>query len=134
MTLRFAPQAALAPTSPAVGIFWRVGDALIVDRSTLDVAELYGDCVTHAGGHYERWEEWKALNRLQLISAGYPEGIASSEYDEWPRGRIVYEKLKSRFVIYADRRLQEPTTINLLRAAFGLLDQEVIVKSDLHYR
>jgi hypothetical protein len=37
-----------------VGIFWRVDDFLVVDRSTLAKAEPYGDCVTHAAGHYER--------------------------------------------------------------------------------
>jgi hypothetical protein len=65
---------------------------------------------------------------------GYPERIVLTEYDDWPRGRIVYETLAGRFVIYADRRLQAPDTINAITAAFGLGGAEVIVKSDLHYR
>ena len=64
----------------------------------------------------------------------YPKRIVSTEYDDWPRGRIVYETLARRFVIYADRRLQAPDTIDVIKAAFGLGDAEVIVKSDLHYR
>src|ERR1700730_16912781 len=55
-------------------------------------------------------------------------GLAAS------RGRIVYETLAQRFVIYADRRLQVPGTIDALKTAFGLGDASVIVKSDLHYR
>lgn len=134
MTLKIAPKMALTHTRPSVGIFWRVEDVLVIDRSTLDNAEPYGDCITHASGHYERWEEWSVLSRAQRASAGFPDRIAYSEYDQWPRGRIVYEKPKRRFVLYADRRLQQPAIIEALRSAFGLEDAEVIVKSDAHYR
>ena len=30
-------------------------------RSTLDEAEPYGEFITHAAGHYERWQEWQEL-------------------------------------------------------------------------
>jgi hypothetical protein len=100
----------------------------------LDEAESYGDCITHAAGHYERWQQWQALGATRLASMGYPEHIVLTEYDEWPRGLIVYETPMQRFVIYADRRLQAPDTIDAIKVAFGLGDAEVIVKSDLHYR
>jgi hypothetical protein len=41
---------------------------------------------------------------------------------------------KRRFVIYADRRLQRPDIIDALKIAFGLIEAEVIVRSDSHYR
>jgi hypothetical protein len=134
MKISLTPRTALGPTPPAVGIFWRVAGVLLVDRSALDEAETYGDCITHAAGHCERWQEWQALGATQLVSMGYPMRIVSTEYDEWPRGRIVYETLAQRFVVYADRRLQAPDTVDAIKAAFGLGDAEVIVKSDLHYR
>jgi hypothetical protein len=84
MTIRVAPAAGLAPTQPSVGIFWRVTGVLVVDRSILDEGEPYGDCITHAAGHYERWEDWKALGAEQLRASGFPDRIASTEYDEWP--------------------------------------------------
>ena len=124
----------VAPTPPAVGIFWRVSAVLVIDRSTLDEAERYGDCITHAAGHYERWQEWQALGIAGLTSNGYPGSILSSEYDQWPRGRIVYETPTRRFVLFADRRLQKPGIIDALRAAFGLNQAGVIVRSDAHYR
>jgi hypothetical protein len=49
VTLIIAPKAALAPTQPAVGIFWRVSGVLVID---LDIAEPYCECITHAAGHY----------------------------------------------------------------------------------
>lgn len=102
----------LAPTPPAVGIFWRVNGVLVIDRSTLDEAEPYGDCLGHAAGHYERWQEWLALGTARLTANGYPNLILSSEYDQWPRGRIIYETPTQRFVLYADRRLQQPDIIH----------------------
>ena len=129
-----APTDARKPTRPAVGIFWRVGDVLVINRSTLAEAEPYGDCLTHAAGHFERWQEWQALGGIGLVEMGYPADIASTEHDEWPRGRVVYETVPPRFVLYADRRLQSREVIDAIKRAFGLLDTETVVKSDAHYR
>jgi len=134
MTISIAPKEALTPTPPSVGIFWRVDGVLVIDRSTLDNAEPYGECMTHAAGHYDRWEEWQALSGVQRASTGLPDCIASTEYDQWPRGRIVFERPRHRFVLYADRRLQKPVIIEALKVAFGLSEAEVIVRSDSHYR
>jgi hypothetical protein len=105
LTLLMAPQAMLARTTPAVGIFWRVVDHVVIDRSSVAMGETYGDCITHAAGHYERWQEWQAMGATRLVSLGYPPAIVSTEYDAWPRGRIVYEMPTRRFKLYADQRL-----------------------------
>jgi hypothetical protein len=126
--------AAPTPLAPSVGIFWKVGGVLVIDYSTLDEAEAYGDCLTHAAGHYERWEEWQGLGVNRLRSLGYPDGIITSEYDDWPRGRIVYEVPANRFVLYADRRLQKQDIIAALTEAFRLDAQTVVIRSDAHYR
>ncbi|MEX0827325.1 MAG: hypothetical protein WD005_00055 [Haliea sp.] len=132
MSLIIAP-AAPAP-APSVGIFWKIGRVLVIDHSTLDEAEAYGDCLTHAAGHYERWEGWQAIGASRLLSLGYPDAIVTSEYDDWPRGRIVHEVPANRFVLYADRRLQTPDIIAALTEAFQLEAQKVVVRSDAHYR
>ena len=129
-----APRSARAFTAPAVGIFWRLDNVLVIDRSPLAEAEAYGDCLTHAAGHYERWLEWQALGGTALASMGYPTCIAFTEYDEWPRGRIVYERPKRRFVMYADRRLRGVDAIAALKVAFGLQEASVLVTGDPHYQ
>jgi hypothetical protein len=134
MNLILAPAAAMAAAQPSVGIFWRVGNHLLVERTPLERAEVYGDCLTHPGGHYERWEVWQALGAKRLRTDGFPSQISCSEYDHWPRGRVVYERPSERFVIYADRRLQHPDLVLQLRAAFGLSLASSIVCSDPHYR
>ena len=95
-----------SPREPCVGIFWRVGRVLVIDRSTLAEAEAYGDCLTHAAGHYERWEQCRRLRAPRLAALGLPAQIASTEYDEWPR----------------------------VKTAFGLDGAAAVVRSDLHYR
>lgn len=69
-----------------------------------------------------------------LRAAGLPAAIAVSEYDEWPRGRVVYEVSARRFMLYADRRLHGWEIIKLLRTTFGLQDATVAVRADPHYR
>ncbi|MCJ2007957.1 hypothetical protein [Methylobacterium sp. J-092] len=133
-------MSALAPSNtdttsePSVGIFWRVAGALVVDRTPLSRAEPYGDCLTHGPGHYEQWEAWQRLGVRGLREQGHPDAIRVSEYDEWPRGRVVYEVPSARFVLYADRRLQQLATLTALRTAFGLDAATVIVRGDPHYR
>ena len=133
MTLSFAPRLT-APTGPCVGVFWVLSDTLLIDRSTLAEAEAYGDCLTHSGGHYELWEHWQAQGASALRTLGYPTRIMSSEYEAWPRGRVVFENINKLFVIYADRRLQYPKAIASIVEAFGLAEAKHVVKSDPHYR
>ena len=75
----------------AVGIFWFVGDELIAVVCDLTNAVPYGDCLTYDGGHAEHWEAWQKAGASSLRSSGLPERIATSEYEEHPRGRIVKE-------------------------------------------
>ena len=86
---------------------------------------------TTSGGRNGRRSAWR-----ELAALGYPGRIVWTEYDQWPRGRIVYQTPTQRFVLYADRRLQQPTIIDALKTAFGLNDAKVkvIVRSDSHYR
>jgi hypothetical protein len=136
MPLVIAPTSALAITKPAVGIFWRINRTLVIDRSTLEEAEPYSDCLTHEAGHYERWQQWQTLGPARLARKGFPAQIAWTEYDDWPRGRVVYQKPTQQFVLYADRRLQKPAIIHALKAGFGLnaAELKVIVRSDAYYR
>jgi hypothetical protein len=59
--------------------------------------EPYGDCLTHAAGHYERWQQWQALGPVRLACKGFPAQIAWTEYDDWPRGRVGHKPLSERF-------------------------------------
>lgn len=121
-----------------VGIFWGVplgfGFTLVTDATPLSVAEPYGDFLTHPRGHYEVWEAWRRLGGTGLTRRGLPAAIAFSEYEAFPRGRIVYDTKAEIFTIYADCKLQTAAFVEEITRAFGLSGKQCVVRSDAHYR
>lgn len=125
--------------APHVGIFWRVptdgGDpVLVVDSEPLARSEPYGEMMTHPRGHYDVWEQWRRLGVAGLRARGLPSAISWAEYEAFPRGRVVFSAAEKVFWIYADRRLQTPAIIAIIRERLHLLSAACLVKSDGHYR
>ena len=128
-----------APDEPQVGIFWLVprdgdGPVLVTDTEPLSRSESYGEMWTHPRGHYDVWEQWRGLGASGLKARGLPSTIASTEYEAFARGRVVYSTPDKAFWIYADRRLQSPPIVAAIRTQLHLLSQKCLVKSDSHYR
>jgi hypothetical protein len=123
----------------SVGIFWGISDSkgrctLVIDATSLDYAESYGEFLTHPRGHYEVWSDWQKLGIASLRKRGLPEAIAFHEYEDLPRGRIVYRVEFREFIVYADRKLQAPSMVNLIVSRFELPIGQYVVRSDPHYR
>jgi len=110
---------------PCVGIFWGVlvnGKPTIIDDVTpLGEAEDYGDCKTHSRDHWSVWEALKKHLGLQ------------GEYEDWPRGRVVYNARTQRFVVYLDRSLDSPNFRNTILRTFSLLAVNTDFSYDEHY-
>lgn len=127
-------------TPPAqVGLFWRVGEAagpavLVSVGIGLDAAEPYGAFLGHPGGHCDIWEGWRRLGVGGLLRQGLPACIASHEYEDFPRGRIVYHCPTRSFTVYIDRRLNAPAQRRAIVSRFGLSAQTVRFAFDPHYR
>ena len=126
-------------TIPCVGIFWGVteqgrGLILLADKTPVDQAESYGDCITHSKGHYEYWNELSWLGAAGLTRVGLPTAPAWYEYEDFPRGRIVYWPKTNRFVIYADHRLQTASIIARIVAMYDIPAGCYDIRSDSHYR
>lgn len=122
------------PAAPKIGIFWMVGDRLIAAGCPLEEGEQAGDWIDYRGGHADYWERWQEAGRAWLARHDLPLEILSSEYDEHPRGRIVFDRRAGHFLLYADRRLQTVRRIDRIKQAFGLDDDTVRILSDPHYR
>jgi hypothetical protein len=60
--------------------------------------------------------------------------VRSYDYEDWPRGRIVFDRARDLFIIYADRELLTPATIARIKTQFHLPPQRAEVTSDLHYQ
>jgi hypothetical protein len=123
----------------SVGIFWGIPDSkqswmLLSDATVLSEAEPYGDFLTHPRGHYDVWSKWQKLTAAELAKQGIPQAVAYHEYEDFPRGRIVYHVKARQFILYADRSLQHPRTLTEIVDRFALSPRTYVVRSDAHYR
>jgi len=104
-----------------VGIFWLVGDRLIIDASPLSEAEPYGDCLTHRNSHIDYWTAQQRLGEV-------PREI---EYEDLPRGRVVYNRETQRFALYADRCiLKRRPLLKQIMKAMHLMASQADVGTD----
>jgi hypothetical protein len=122
--------------TPQVAIFWLVqateGEArLLTAGCPLDQAEPYGDCLTYGPGHYETWARWRRDKTVDPALRGIARAY---EYEDWPRGRIVFDRSRDLFIIYADRKLLTPATIARIETQFHLPADRTEVQSDFHYQ
>jgi hypothetical protein len=122
---------------PSVGIFWAVSKEgerlrLLTDLMPVDQAEVYGEFRTH-GAHYEFWSMLAGLEARELRGRNFPTEPLWAEYEDFPRGRVVFHIPSSKFTIYADRKLWQPPILSAIANAFGLEPETYAVKRDSHY-
>src|SRR5664279_3205210 len=79
-------------TEPRVGIFWLVGNNIIIDSTAIPEAGKYSDFAIHEGDHVTLWAEMEKRGEV-------PRG---SEYEEHPRGRSNFNTRTQRFTLFAD--------------------------------
>lgn len=121
----------------AVGIFWVLSQpggplSVLADLVPFAQGELYGEFLTY-GGHYTYWEVMAQLGSGELRRRGLATAPVWSEYEEWPRGRVVYHQPTKRFVVYADRKLWGQPILDLVLVRFGLQRGDFDLRSDPHY-
>jgi hypothetical protein len=56
------------------------------------------------------------------------------EYEDWPRGRIVFDRSRDLFILYADRKLLTLATIGRIETQFHLPTERTEVQGDWHYQ
>ena len=122
--------------TPQVAIFWLVQategeERLLAAGCPLDQAEPYGNCLNYGPGHYETWAHWR---RDRTVEPALRALVRSYEYEDLPRGRIVLDRARDLFIIYADRKLLTPATIARLETQFQLPKERTEIHSDLHYK
>lgn len=104
---------------------------LLTAECDLTEAEPYGACLTFGPGHYEIWKEWRRRGPPNVALA---EVVRDDEYEEWPRGRVVFDEAANRFMLYADRRITAEGLADEVARHFGLPSERVVVQHDLHYQ
>lgn len=96
---------------PQVGIFWLLNGRLIIHGVALEEAELFGSRFFNAPGHDTYWD---LLRDRGLVPTDL-------EYDEPPRGRVIYDAIGDRYYFYADRCiLRQPLLVQPAASVRGL--------------
>jgi hypothetical protein len=75
--------------APQVGIIFVVEGNIWIDATPLTEAADYGEFKIHERGHDKYWD--------QLLGMAI---VAESEYDEHPRGRVVYNPKQRQYTLY----------------------------------
>jgi hypothetical protein len=78
--------------SPEVGIFWDVNGRLIIAGAFLEEAQTWGRFAHYPMEHEQAWPSYQRVEAAPL----------DMEYDDAPRGRVVYDKVTQQFHLYAD--------------------------------
>jgi len=53
----------------------------------------------------------QAASRAVTTEAPHKRESRRGRYEDWPRGRIVFDRSRELFILYADRKLMAPATI-----------------------
>jgi hypothetical protein len=110
---------------PRVGIFWIVDGKPLLDSASRSDAEPYGDHLTHPRGHVAVWEQYQRLGKVPL----------ESEYEEFPRGRVMYNTKTRRSTLLADKCiLKDKRIVSTIMSALNLPSKNTDTGTDSHYR
>jgi hypothetical protein len=112
------------PPEPYLGIFWLVRDKLLFDSTPLSEAEVYGDHLTHPRSHIDVWAQ------LQKLGTAPRE----SEYEEHPRGRVMFHPSAEVYTILADRCILDRKDLIAEIKETLHLPKGTKTGSDPHYR
>jgi hypothetical protein len=110
---------------PMVGIFWLFQRRLVIDCAALCSAESYGDCATHPRGHFPYWTMLQKSGQVPM----------DVDYEELPRGRVVFDKHRDRFVLLADPCiLNRSELVKRIISRLRLPLENTDIDRDPHYR
>ena len=125
MPTKTHPPAQRQKKEPHVGIFWVVDGKLVIDSMPLDEAEDYGDFRTYPRSHIFVWEQWRLIGKVP----------GESEYEEFPRGRVLFNTKTRRSTLLADRCiLKDKSMVSKIMAAMNLPGKSTDKGTDEHYR
>lgn len=114
-----------ATPEPHVGIFWLFRDRLIIDSTPLSIAEPFGNALGHSTGHIDYWASLQQTGAIP----------AEVEYEEPPRGRVVYDQREQRYHLYADKCiLARRDVVGRIMDGLHLPPNKTTEGRDEHYR
>jgi hypothetical protein len=113
--------------NPKIGIFWLyqntvLGQAIDLSAGEEGVPGLLDSPATHV----HLWE------RIRNQSTTFPE-LRHEEYDQIPRGRVLWLTHKDQAIVYMDTKLFNLEDMALITSFFSLGEVSVSWQRDAHY-
>ena len=110
---------------PRVGIFWLVNQNVLIDTTLLSAAEEYDHFKIHSGNHISVWENFQQNGTAPR----------EMEYEEAPRGRVMYNAKGQRFTLLADKCiLKDKRIVSKIMSEMSLPSKNTDKGTDSHYR
>jgi hypothetical protein len=106
-----------------VGIFWVFRGKLLAATYALQDGEEYGDAINGLANHVTHWPQFQE---------SHPE-LRGLEYQEVPRGRVLFMKPRRQFCVYVDKVLHNSKTKRALLQTFELPVSTTRFLTDAHY-
>ncbi|MDV6327056.1 hypothetical protein Q5L94_03240 [Idiomarina sp. Sol25] len=110
-----------------IGVFWFFDGEVLGEKTQLSEAQqsLPGLLDSDAT-HVAVWEKYGNFTDSSPILAHY-------DYQDIPRGRVLYQLRKQRFIVYLDKALISKEVKSAIAEYFGFTPHQADWKSDLHY-
>ena len=109
-----------------IGIFWVYQDTVLARPIALEDGDAFEGWIDSPEGHVHVWDE------VNAFSDRFPE-LAGRDYEEVPRGRVLYDQTEGVFVVYVYDGLLNPKSQAAIRKAFGLTKKNCRFEMDDHY-
>lgn len=111
------------PVRGKVGIFWVFRGHLLAATFNVSEGEPFGDAINGRTDHVHYWptlrEQHPPLRHL--------------EYQDVPRGRVLYMQPTGKFLVYLDRAIQTAANQRAILKEFQLPPAKTRFLSDPHY-
>jgi hypothetical protein len=119
----------ISSNEPEVGVYWFLDGKIYYQASTpVSHGVSAGGFVNNEYSHYDIWN---SLEDKGILAKDFPNN-PRIEYDEVPRGRVVYKVDEDQYVIYhGDTFTDDEYTIIL--NAFKLPSDKTVHEIDFHY-
>lgn len=109
----------------AIGVFWIYDNKVFLETQKLEDIKSINGFKDSDLSHYQVWDKVKNQHHKFYLY----------EYEDIPRGRVVYDIEENLFIIYCNENtLQEEVSKKLILEKFQLLNENSIFKEDGHYK
>lgn len=108
-----------------IGVFWIYKSQIYAKSIQIDKVKPIRGFIDSDFAHYQEWSEISIQNKDFYLY----------EYEDIPRGRVVYDIEENQFIIYCNEIiLKKEISKRLILEKFQILNENSIFKEDEHYR